>query len=88
MYQSKVVPIPKPPSSAMNIIVRNQARGNSPVNHPVKWKGFRRSSSPISASLSTIPAPHPASATPQTETITIPTNTTTPCWKSAITTPQ
>ena len=87
-YQSIVVPIPKPPKKAIIIMVMNQAIGKSPDHHPVKANGLIRSSSPSAASLSRIPVGPPAIWMPHTETIIMTRKAITPCWKSAITTPQ
>jgi hypothetical protein len=51
-YQSMLVPIPNPPTTAMTSMVSHQAAGKSPVNTPVKAKAFMRHPSPISTSCS------------------------------------
>ena len=80
--------MPTPPTMAMTIMVMNHATGKSPVKRPVKAKGFSRHDSPMASNRLTIPLGPPAAAMPQKEVITITASAITPCWKSAMTTPQ
>jgi hypothetical protein len=87
-YQSMLVPMPKPPITAMTTMVRNQAMGKSPPNQPVNANGLSRWACPSASSLATIAVGPPAWAMPQNETIRMAMKAMIPCWKSAITTPQ
>ena len=87
-YQSMTVPMPKPPSVAMKSMVTNHRTGKSPDVQPVKAKGFSLPVSPSSESLAMISAGPPAAIIPQMDTTTIMKKAITPCWKSAMTTPQ
>ncbi len=83
-----LVPIPKPPTTAMTSMVSHQAAGKSPLNSPVKANTSSRHASPISTSRAETSAGPPTAETPTTVTSTMAKMATMPCRKSPITTPQ
>jgi hypothetical protein len=83
-----LVPIPKPPITAITSMVSHHATGKLPLNQPVNASGCSRHASPSSITRAVIASGPPTAAIPAAETTTIAKMATIPCRKSPITTPQ
>jgi hypothetical protein len=66
-----LVPIPKPPTTAITSIVSHHTTGNSPLSHPVNANGSNRQAPPMSASLVVTSTGPPAACRPTRDTNTI-----------------
>ena len=87
-YQSMLVPMPKPPMTAITSMVSHQTTGKSPVEPAGEGEGVQAPASPSSTMRPVTSAGPPAAATPTSETSTMAKTATMPCRKSPITTPQ